>query len=336
MSMFETTGGVVNSYRLLLGDEVIRSAIKTIGADNTNRFLKLHAKYDAMVRKHKDEDPLSKMPANEIPAFHGFSEYVKFLEKIAFTLRTFKEPISRALYGVIEGMLKLSKAKPPVPAVEKVESATASTSEDSNGNGSKTIYQNSFLRGHSLVRIPVQIRDQTALPYSYPSWEGTLAIVREYADDKEFGKRIQAELTDTLKAALVKVIAELPKTDHKTVKELVAEAQQYLMDRNWIQYGLENVAHASFNLATAGIKHRVSTNGVITHIATTKTLAYAFLGVNLEIILRRGFFGLAKDISENLNLEGRQAGFDVLCCACSYYVQDIARNWLDNVQSKLK
>jgi|ERR1035437_10132500 hypothetical protein len=336
--MFETTGGLANSYRLLLGDEVIRSAIKTIGADNTNRFLKLHAKYDAICRKHKDEDPLSKMPAHEIPAFHDFPEYVKFLEKIAFTLRTFKEPISRALFGVIEDMLKLAKAKPPEPAVEKVdtEKAESATAAASNGNGSKTIYQNSFLRGHSLVRVPVQIRDQTTLPYSYPSWEGTLDIVREYADDKEFGKRIEAELTDTLKAALIKVIASLPREDHKTVKELVAEAQQYLMDRNWIQYGLENVAHASFNLATAGIKHRVSTNGVITHVATTKTLAYAFLGVNLEVVLRRGFFALAKDISENLNLEGRQAGFDVLSCACSYYVQDIARNWLDNVQSKLK
>ena len=329
MSMYESTGGLLNSYRLLLGDEVLKSAIKTMGENNTNRFLKLHAKYDAIVRKHKDEDPLSKMPAHDIPVFHNFQEYVKFLDKIAFTLRTFKEPISKALYGVIEDMLKLAKSKPQEPAT--VESA-----EDSTLNGVKPIYQNSFLRGHTLVRVPVQIRDQTNLPYSYPSWEGTLDIVREYADDKEFGKRIQAELTETLKSAVVKVLAGLPKSDTKTVKELVAEAQQYLMDRNWIQYGLENVAQASFNLASAGIKHRVSTNGVITHVATTRTLAYAFLGVNLEIVLRRGFFALAKDISENLNLEGREAGFDVLCCACSYYVQDLARKWLDNVQSKLK
>lgn len=325
--MFESTGGIENSYRLLLGDEVVDSMIQAIGEVNANRFLKLHAKYDALSRRNPEADPLRKMPAHDIPAFDDFESYVKFLHKIEFTLRTFKEPISKALYAVIKEMLALAEKK---QKQDKQEATSAVT------------YQNAMLRGNSLIHVPVplQVMDQFrytgVFPYSYPSFEATLEIVRNYADDKDFVKRLEAELTDTLKSSLVRVIAELPKEQKKSVPELVVEAQEYLMSRNWIKYNLENVAQASFNIAKAGLKHQVTTNGVIKHVSGSRTLAFAFLGLNLERVLRRGFFALLKDITNSVNLAGREAGFDVLTAACSYFVQDQARQWLDNLQSKLK
>lgn len=325
--MFESTGGIENSYRLLLGDEVVDSMIQTIGEANANRFLKLHAKYDALSRRNPEADPLRKMPAHDIPAFEDFESYVKFLNKIEFTLRTFKEPISKALYAVIKEMIALADKKQAKQDKQEVTSAT---------------YQNSMLRGNTLIHVPVPLLEMDkfrytgVFPYSYPSFEATLEIVRNYADDKDFVKRLEAELTDTLKASLVRVVAELSKEQKKSIPELVVEAQEYLMSRNWIKYNLENVAQASFNIAKAGLKHQVTTNGVIKHVSGSRTLAFAFLGLNLERALRRGFFALLKDITNSVNLAGREAGFDVLTAACSYFVQDHARQWLDNLQSKLK
>lgn len=331
MAKFEATGGIVNTYRALLGDAVVDTMTKQIGDKNAFEFLKLHAKYDAISRKNPDQDPLQRMEAHDIPAFDDFTSYCRFLNRLEFTLRTLKDPIPRALHDLIKQMIALS---------QKTQKSEANTDESVEANAS--IYGKRLFRGKSLIQVPVQIRSvdgqrhKDALPYSYPSWTATLDIVTNYAGDKHFDERLHSELTATLKHDLVRVIEALPKTVKKTVRELVVEAQQYLMERNWINYGLENVAQASYNIACAGIKHRVTTTGLIRHLATSRTLAYAFLGMNLERVLRRAYVALLKDISNSVVLSGREAGFDVLSCACSYYVQELARTWLDNLQSKLK
>lgn len=343
MSMFEATGGIEATYRGLLGSKVVGEMIEVLGDVGANKFLKLHAKYDALARKHPDQDPITRMSAHDIPAFDGFDAYVKFLKKLAFNLRTFKEPVSKALYALLEEMLNtVAKAHEARESRNEKDSGKKAAAGYSAVAGKGEIYQSRTLRGKSLPAIPVVIRtvDMTRgtgiLPYSYPSWDATLKITSDYADDKDFRSRLEAELTSTLKAGLVQVIEALPKSQKKTIKQLVVEAQEYLMDHNWIQYNLENVARASFNIASAGVKHQVTVNGLIQHVAGTRTLAYTFLGLNLERVLRRGYFALLKDITNAVNLAGRTAGLDVLSCACSYIVQEIGRNWLDNVQSKLK
>lgn len=327
--MFEATGGIETTYRLLLGSDVMDSMQEEIGPDNARAFLKQHAKYDALVRKNPKADPMQAMEPNSIPAFKDFHSYVSFLKKIETQLRSMQEPISKAMHQTISTMIDI--ANTPVKKSNTDKSAKAST---------ETVlarFGNEVFKGKSLLAIPVQMQDTKALPYSYPSWHATIELVDKFADEKQYNQRICSELTSCLRSRLVNTLESLARSkQEKDIKQLVVEAQQYLMDRNWIQYGLENVAQASYNIARAGVKHRVGTNGVIQHIDTTRTLAYAYLGVNLESILRRGCFALLKEISSNMVFAGRQASFDVLSAACSYYVQDLGRKWLNNVQAHLK
>ena len=337
--MFQAVGGVINAYRMLLGDNVIKTMLDRIGKDNAKKFLKLHSQYDGLVKKNPKADPMQAMRAQDIPVFKDFESYEMFLKKLESQLKVMREPISKAMHQIIAEMIKLAETKsvkeqnlenPKEPL--KVQSSVAIAKSKSK----KPIFGKSVFHTHDLPTIPVNVRNQQDLPYSYPSWDGTLDIVVKYAEEKNYKARIESELTDTLKSGLIKVLDSLPADDRKTIKELVAEAQEYLMDHNWLQYGLENVAQASYNIASAGIKHEISTNGVIKHLATTRTLAYAFLGAQLEIVLRRGCYAITKDISANMVFAGRNASFDVLSSACSFYVQELGRHWLDTVQSKLK
>lgn len=330
--MFEATGGIEATYRLLLGSDVMDSMQEEIGTDNARAFLKQHAKYDALVRKNPKADPMQAMEPNSIPAFKDFHSYVSFLKKIETQLRSMQEPISKAMHQTINTMIDIANTPVKKSNTDKAEKSAKASTETVLAR-----FGNEVFKGKSLPNIPVQMQNTKALPYSYPSWHATIELVDKFADEKQYNQRIYAELTSCLRTRLVGVLESLARSkQEKDIKQLVVEAQQYLMDRNWVQYGLENVAQASYNIARAGVKHRVGTNGAIQHIDTTRTLAYAYLGVNLENILRRGCFALLKEISSNMVFVGRQASFDVLSAACSYYVQDLGRNWLDNIQSHLK
>lgn len=329
--MFKATGGLVNTYKLLLGNKVVTTMVEKIGSDNANKFLKLHAKYDACVRKNPKIDPMQAMPASDIPVFQDFGAYTNFLKRLESQLRGMKEPMSRYIHGVLVEMVKVADTELPKQSEpnEKNEAATASF-------GSGVRYGKTMFRGHSLIQIPVFMKDTKSLPYSYPSWDASMEMITKLAEEKGYQQRLEAELTNVLKSSLVRVFEALPSDKHKTVKELVVEAQEYLMDHNWISYGLENVAKASYNIACAGVKHRVGTDGSIKHIMSTRTLAYAFLGVGLETVLRRACFALLKEATSNMVFAGKNASLDVITACCSCYVQEVGREWLDNLQSKLK
>jgi hypothetical protein len=343
---FNALGSIESSYRILLGDTVMRTMLAKIGKENATKFLKLHASYDALVAKNPKSDPMQAMTADSIPVFKDFNSYVMFLKRVESTLKGMTLHPSKSMHKIITEMLALAD-KPNPEAQTKTDKtkqqdktapskSEATAGDDVPGIEKNIKYGKSLLHGDSLIHVPLSIKSIELLPYSYPSWEATLDMVTKLIDEKDYTSRIEAELTSAMRAGLTSVLATLPKSETKSIKQLVVEAQQYLMEHNWIRYGLNNVARASYNIATAGIKHRVSTTGLIEHITNTRTTAYCFIGSQLELVLRRACLGILKEASSNVVFAGKIAGLDVLSAACSYVVQEIGRDWLDNLQSKLK
>lgn len=341
---FNALGSIESSYRILLGDKVMRTMLAKIGKENATKFLKLHASYDALVAKNPKSDPMQAMSADSIPVFKDFDSYVMFLKRIEAVLKGTTLHPSKSMCKIITEMLALADkpnpeaqtGKAPQQGKTSPSKSEATAGDDVPGIEKNIKYGKSLLHGDSLIHVPLSIKSIELLPYSYPSWEATLDMVTKLIDEKDYTSRIEAELTSAMRAGLTSVLATLPKSETKSIKQLVVEAQQYLMEHNWIRYGLNNVARASYNIATAGIKHRVSTTGLIEHITNTRTTAYCFIGSQLELVLRRACLGILKEASSNVVFAGKIAGLDVLSAACSYMVQEIARDWLDNLQSKLK
>lgn len=257
--MFETTGGIETTYRLLLGSDVMDSMQESIGPDNARAFLKQHAKYDALCRKNPKADPMQAMEANNIPAFTDFNSYVSFLKHLESQLRIMKEPLSKAMHGCLKTMIDISE-----DTVKQDNKAKASSVVEAR-------FQNTVFHGKSLLSVPVQMQNIHALPYSYPSWHATLELVSKFSEEKQYDQRIESELTSCLRVRLVRVLESLARSkQEKSVKQVVVEAQQYLMDRNWINTDLRmSHRHRATSQALASstvLEPTVLSNTLILHV----------------------------------------------------------------------
>jgi hypothetical protein len=358
--MYESTAGITNSYRLLLGDKVVNEMEARIGQANAKKFLKLHAKYDTLVRKSPKSDPMQAMNPNDFIEVEGFDDYLRFLGNVEAQLRGMKEPISQQLHSYIKSMLVIGntklKTKPSAKAhaTAGVSGMDAGMIQKANPNspmqntpplsyGSKPVdvdptahYRSKMFQGRSLPSVPLSMIQSETLPYSYPSFNATYDVVQRYAGEHGYVDRVRSELTATMKRGIKKILeheSHAKTFEPKDIAGLVVEAQEFLMNRNWIRYNINNVATASHSLALAGIRHRVNTKGMISHIENNRTCAYAYLGMSLENVLRRGVFALAKDLLQNTDFAGKQAALDVVIACSSLVVQNSARSWLSSVQS---
>lgn len=121
---FQATGGIINTYKLLLGDRVIRDATKEIGPEKLKEFLKLQHKYDLLVQKNPALDPLRKLDPDDIPVFDGFEQYVKWLSSIARTLKVLSNPLQKEMYKLISSMIDIAEVHTKVQASTTNEPAT--------------------------------------------------------------------------------------------------------------------------------------------------------------------------------------------------------------------
>lgn len=460
--IFQATGGIVNTYKLLLGDKVIKDAINVLGKDKLKAFLKLQHQYDIIVTKNPQLDPLRKLDANDIPVFDGFESYVKWLGGIERTLKVLSNPVQKEMHRIVEALVKaaetaeaekhartaktaeseadatehtldgvvvtarvkeaneyhwfqyigargfdivhgngrtsttikkltvfglrpsssgkqyrlvtketgltkvftitsdeykkLLKSSSPVrqpkvahsvkaaaasalDSVSAIEIVTAMSANNSIGDEATAkvhFHSNRFV---SSLSVPVNIRRTSALPASYPSYDQTMSVVESVASEKRYHERLDATLTETLKSKLEVLVTAMERqrgVRMKSVQELCAEAHEYLIEHGWMQYDLENVAHASYNFAVAGVKHRVTTKGNLVEFEHPRTYAYAFLGVALESAMRKAIVNLIRDTTNGTVLAGYGAGFDVVCACASTWVQRQSRQWLNDTFTRLR
>jgi hypothetical protein len=232
----------------------------------------------------------------------------------------------------------VSEASDMFDGVSGVDIVTVMTATAESGEATANVHfqGNRFV---SSLSVPVNIRRNSALPASYPSYDQTMSVVESVANEKRYHERLDETLTSVLREKLEILVTAMERqrgVRMKTVTELCAEAHEYLIEHGWMQYDLENVAHASYNFAVAGVRHRVTTQGNLVEFEHPRTYAYAFLGVALESAMRKAIVNLIRDTTNGTVLAGYGAGFDVVCACASTWVQTQARTWLNNTFTLLR
>lgn len=307
-------------YEILLGHGVVDSMIEALGEDGTRKFLDAHHKFDAALEKSKNLDFFELVPVHEITAFRSFKEYVMLLRSLLAKIKLMKDDDAVVVRKALEELLELASAKQ--------ETATAGATMLNTAPK----YGNSVFKGHSIPGVPLSVEQREMLPYSYPDFDTTLSTVLGHCKRTAFHKDLYDDLNVCAKKSLAALSTKRKYVDkvESDFRDYLVEAQSYLRDVNWLGYGLE-----SRKLVTAaaeqGAKIEIdSSMGTVT-ISCVKTEAYSFLGVNLEVVLRRAVLALAKDSMSNYFFEGRQSGVDVVVAASSRIVQDYALEWLERL-----
>ena len=303
--------GALTTYRVLLGDSVTDELEQKLDKEEQKKFFALHVKYDKLAEKHPKSEPIELIDTDALPRFDSLLDYSRFLHRIDAKLSVMRDEPGPELHAIISKMLKL---------IDKAATATAAVID-----GKKT------MRGRTLPNVPLSMRAVDALPYSYPSFDKTLSVVEDFWRDKSYSNRLNTELLRVVKASLVNLSDRMKHTGATAkVPDLAVAAQVYLMEHNWIKFGLEDVAEASYALAQAGYDHTVTVDGDILFTSECK-VAYRFIGGNLESVLRRCVMSLASETLHGVVLAGRQPATDVVIACASLIVQRYARNWLLNM-----
>ncbi len=305
--------GTMNAYRILLGDAVVDGLVSKLSKEALKDFFKLHAQYDIIAEKHPKSDPVTMLDTESLPRFDSVLDYERFLNRILNKLTPMRDEPAPQMVKFVKGMLKILE-----DSQQKTTTATASV---------KVAHK--ALRGGSLPSVPLSMQMEEALPYSYPSFAKTYDVVTNFWYEKNYTSRLCKELDIVVRASVSKLHDHLKHTGTTAaLEELAVSAQVYLMEHNWIRYGLDNVATASLNLASAGVSHEVTTEGDI-FLTGDCIVSYNFLGANLESVLRRCVNSLVKDVMGGVVLAGRQPAVDVVIACCSKKIQEEARNWLE-------
>lgn len=306
-----STAGLTNAYRVLLGDDVIDDLKTSLELPKVREFIKLHASYDKIASKHPKSDPVTMIETDALPRFDSLEAYTKFLSRTSQKLSSMREAPAPELNKIIIAMLNV------VDTGKKKQEATGCVVDPTRG-----------LLGRTLPQVPLTMQNVEALPYSYPSFTRTLEIVQSFWHDKNYGERVNNELQRVVASSLRALAEHLKHTSATApVTDLAVAAQTYLMDHNWIRFGLNDVAQASYALAYAGYDHDVTTDGDIL-MSSRCVVTYRFLGANLEAVLRKAVFNLAKETMNGVVLAGKQPAIDVVIACSSKIIQDHAKHWL--------
>ena len=252
------------------------------------------------------------LDADSLPRFDSLIDYSRFLHRVISKLAPMRDKPGPELAKLIQAMIKI---------VDANLEATAAVIDPKKP-----------MIGRSLPSVPMKMRAVEALPYSYPSFDKTLDVVESFWNDKGYSNRLSTELNRVVASSLKKLSEKMERTEGATldIGSLAIAAQVYLVEHNWIRFGLEDVAEASFALASNGYEHTVTVDGDIV-FSNQADVSYRFLGGNLEAVLRRCVYTLAKDTMNGVVLAGRQPAVDVTIACASLLVQRYARNWLVNM-----
>jgi hypothetical protein len=344
----------VHTYAILLGRQVIDTMLKTIGDDNAVQFLEALEKFGQLLDASQEVDLFTMIPVHQLMAFNDFDQYLRLLSSLQQKLKMMatEQEAVKPLLAAIDTVLEIGSKKaepvaeeaaaaPAVPAADG-EARTAEVTEApatataASGKKQKPVFGDTRFRGISLPSVPLSYLDRDNLPKTFPDYTSIRGIVVARFNKSEIRTKLYRDLNACLSKSLKAVALNRKYTEQVTTdpRDYIAEAQQYLMDHNWIGYGLDpkQLAVASDRLDRAGIPNLVDyTDGVLV-VASERTSAYAFLGVNLELILREAIFALVNDVRANYTFDGKQSALAVIVAACSSAIQEAARLWLEKVQ----
>lgn len=317
----DVVAGLASAIRVLFGDAVADGMESRLGRDLSIQFIKTLTAYDHLSEQHPDSDPVMQALDDAAPRFDSFDDFLEFLQRMEHKLSMMHEAPAPEFHGLIKKMLGIV-AKAPKPTEAAV------TAGDHYGNAR--------LQGRKLPALPLTQAAREALPYSYPSYDATRQIVANIWRDRGYAKRMHSELNGLTRNSINRLAEHLRHTEHVEIApaDIVVAAQQYLMSRNWIRYGLEGVAEASLFTAAAGYDHDVTVTGKIL-LSRECQAGFQFLGANLERVLRRVIFALQREVIGNTALAGRQPGIDLVIACASELVQDTARAWLTSLYGKV-
>lgn len=310
-------------YEILLGHGIIDSMIETLGEEGSQQFLDGHYQFDRAIEKSSEIDFFELVPVHEITAFKSFKEYIALLNSLLGKLKMMQSDDANVVRKALEDLLELATPKQTEPT-EAVAGAKMISGAPKYGT--------SVFTGKSLPAIPLSLERRELLPYSYPDFDKTLGTVLGHCKRSGFNKDLVNDLNACARKSLEALAFKRKYVDkvESDFRNYLVEAQAYLRDTNWLGYGI-----TTRKLVTAavdsGAKVKLDTGLGTVVISCVRTEAYAFLGVNLEMVLRRAIVSLAKDSLSNYFFEGRQSGVDVVVSTSSQIVQDYAVEWLEKL-----
>lgn len=320
-SSHDVIAGLATALRVLLGDDVADEMEARLG-QHFAEFARLHVQYDHLSEKHPDSDPVTAALDDAAPRFDGFDDYVQFLRRMTQRTAQMRTTPGPEFHAILAKMLEVAGKAAP-----KEKEAKAAV------EGERVRYAGSAQLGRALPRVPLQMKTREGLPYSYPSYDATAALVAQVWGGKKYAERMTSELNDIVRASLKSLAERIRHTEHVEVgpADLVIATQEYLMRRNWIHYGIEEIGEVSFYTALAGYEHDLTVDGELL-ISSQCNVWYELIGGNLEKVLRKVMFNLSREVMSGNMLAGRQPGVDVVIACCSELVQDEARTWLRNLR----
>lgn len=336
----------VHTYAILLGRRVISTMIEQLGSEGALEFLEALEGFGRLMDASKEVDLFTLIPVHQLMAFNDFKQYLQMLAAIQQKLALIKTDAVKDLLESANKLVELGRKEKPqaepeaAPAPEGEAAEAPKEGEPAQATAAskkpKPTFGDRRFRGLSLPSVPLSYSDREKLPKSFPDYSNIRGVVVARFNKSDIRTNLYRDLNACLGKSLNAVALHRKYTEGVTTdpRDYIAEAQQYLMDHNWIGYGLDEkqLATASSRLDRAGIPNLVDyTEGVLV-IATDRTSAYAFLGVNLETILRDAISILANDVRANYTFEGKQSALAVIVAACSSVIQEAAQLWLEHVQ----
>jgi hypothetical protein len=320
----------INQYKVLLGDKIMAEMAQTLGEEGTHKFLELHAAFDSLIEKYPEMDVVNMIPVDQVGEYNSFTEYLGFLRKLNTKIsamansaanRKNKDNAVNQVSTALNNMLAL------VGTTGDIATAAASSAEFCD------------LVFKPLIKLPLDIKSRKSLPKAYPNYDEIARYVHSRAEQAEFNVWLLAKINSVVKSGLEKLTAQkniMEETrDDLEPRDYLVELQKYLMENGWIGYAKNEVreaAAATKEITRAGYSTDLNIakgkQALQLDIIALKSHAFLYLGTTLTAELRKAIYRLADSVNKNYNIEGKQAGMDVLMAASAVYVQDFARQWL--------
>jgi hypothetical protein len=304
------------TYEVLLGRTVTDSMRKKLGDEGAKDFIEAHIAFDKALEK-SDIDLFEVMPIHDIAAFKSFGEYVQLLGRLKTKISMLKSDDAKPVQEALNRMIELANKTAP-----QVAEASVATPR----------YQNSMFWGKSLPAIPQSAEALELMPYSFPDYESIKNDVTSHSARSGFKKSLISDLNACVKKSLTALALHRKHAEgvESDFRDYLVEAQAYLREHNWLRYGLDD-AKLVQAAESRGAKVKVDRYLGTTVVACQITTAYAFLGVNLELVLRRSVVALSNSVFDNFLYQGKQKAYDAVVSCSSAVVQEIALKWLESL-----
>ena len=320
----------IDQYKILLGTKIVAEMGQALGEEGSKKFLEEQAQLDQLLTQNPDLDIISIIPVDQVGQYSSFTEYLAFLRKLHSKLAA----SANSANNKVDENSALNKV---VNLLGSMIEGADSVGDIATAAAASTKFTEHLFK--PIATVPIQQYLRPSLPKSYPDYVEIARYVHSRAEQAEFNTWLVRKLNGIVRIGLERLVDQkniMAETRDKLgPKDYLVELKEYLMDNGWVGYGKDDAKEAVAavkELTRAGYTTNVEMakgkNVIQLDIDTLKSNAYLYLGVTLDRELRLAVYRLADSVNKNYNIDGKQAGMDVLMAASSEYVQDFARQWL--------